>query len=175
MDRKQSGLNVPLDLVRSCGNSREIDLKNYISGHLSKSIDPLQFYGLVLRTLRVALINEGIDVDPIQHEAGVKMGEVLYEEVKDRDTAMLLGNIAGFWEAHKLGSVKVERLEPLTIVVQGCYECGDLPYLGRPACSFDAGILKAIFSAHFKGDYAATETNCYAMGDDYCRFVIDEQ
>lgn len=153
-------------------SAREIDLKEYISRRMSKTDDPLQFFGLIMRTFRVALINEGIDIDPIQHEAGVKMGEVLYEALKDSDLTRLLGNIAAFWQTHKLGSVKVESLEPLTIVVEECYECGDLPYLGRPACSFDAGILKAIFSAQFKADYTAEETNCYAMGDDYCRFVI---
>ena len=88
---------------------------------------------------------------------------------RTRIRSRLLGNIATFWETHKLGRVKVESLEPLTIVVYECFECGDLPYLGRPACSFDAGILEAIFSAHFKGEYTANETHCNAMGDDYCR------
>ena len=150
----------------------EIDLKDYISRYMSRSGDPLEFFGLILRTLRIALINEGIDIDPVQHEAGIDMGEVLYGELKDPDINGLLGNIAAFWEAHKLGQIKVESFDPLTIIVYECFECGDLPYLGRPACSFDAGILEAVFSAHFKNEYKALETHCYAMGNDYCRFVI---
>jgi predicted hydrocarbon binding protein len=50
--------------------------------------------------------------------------------------------------------------------------CGDLPQLGRPACAFDAGILSAVFSLHFKKKQQVEETACYAVDDDHCRFVI---
>ena len=72
------------------------------------------------------------------------------------------------------GNVEVKNLEPLIINVSECYECRHLPYLGRPACAFDAGILEALFSSYYNDKRAVTETKCYAMGDKYCSFVIDE-
>lgn len=158
------------------GASREdrlkFDLKDYISKYISRTEEPLEFFGLILRTMRVAMINEGIDIDPVQREAGAMMGEVLYGDLKDGELKPLLGNIADFWSRHKMGRVSVEKLDPLTVVVKECFECGDLPYLGRPACSFDSGILDAVFTAHFEEPCEATETHCYAMGNDFCRFTI---
>ena len=48
-----------------------------------------------------------------------------------------------------------------------------LPKIGEPACSFDSGVLDAIFSKHFKADITTVETECYAMGNECCSFVID--
>jgi len=59
--------------------------------------------------------------------------------------------------------------------VYDCFECGDLPQLGRPACAFDSGVLKAVFSRFFESDQQVTETACYAMGDDHCRFLIESK
>jgi predicted hydrocarbon binding protein len=126
----------------------------------------------MFRTIRVALINEGIDIDPILHKAGMQVGEVLYGQVADPDVKKLLNNMAKFWEQHKLGRLKVKGLDPIVIVAYDCFECQDLPFLGRPACAFDSGILEAVFSAYYKDERMATETNCYAMGDSFCRFVI---
>ncbi len=150
------------------------DLENYVSSYVLSDGDPFEFFRLMFKTIRVALINQGVNIDPILHEAGIKVGEALYERVADPEISKFLGNIAQFWETHYLGSVEVKNLEPLTINVSECYECRHLPYLGRPACAFDAGILKALFSAYYQDKRAVKETRCYAMGDKYCCFVIDE-
>ena len=64
--------------------------------------------------------------------------------------------------------VEIESLEPLIINVSDCFECQSLPPIGRPACAFDSGILKAVFSAHFQEELVVNETKCYALGDNYC-------
>jgi len=114
-----------------------------------------------------------VDIDPILHEAGLKVGEALYEKVKDPDMDKFLGNIANFWETHSLGSVEIKNFQPLTISVQDCFECSGLPYLGRPACAFDSGILESLFSKYNKEKIRVRETKCYALGDNSCRFVIE--
>ena len=114
-----------------------------------------------------------MDIDPILHEAGLKVGEALYEKVKDPDRDTFLGNIASFWQTHSLGTVTIKTLEPLTISVQDCFECSGLPYLGRPACAFDSGILESLFSRYNNEKARVKETKCYALGDKYCRFVIE--
>jgi len=148
------------------------DIENYVSRYISSKRDPLEFFRLIFHTIRVALISQGIDINPILHEAGMKVGKVLYEKVANPDTNKFIENITKFWETHYLGQVKLESFDPLIINVYDCYECRGLPYLGRPACAFDAGILKAIFTAYHGEDQKVEETKCYAMGDTYCSFII---
>ncbi|MGB9936259.1 MAG: V4R domain-containing protein [Methanobacterium sp.] len=150
------------------------DLEDYVSSYVMSDGDPFEFFRLMFKTIRVGLISQGVNIDPILHEAGINVGNALYERVYDPDINEFLGNIAQFWETHYLGSVNVKSLEPLVISVSECYECRHLPYLGKPACAFDAGILKALFSTYYKDKRTVDETKCYAMGDKYCCFVIEK-
>jgi len=150
------------------------DLEDYVSNYIMSEGDPFEFFRLMFKTIRVGLISQGINIDPILYEAGINVGNALYERVYDPDINEFLQNIAKFWETHYLGSVEVQSLEPLIINVSECYECRYLPYLGKPACAFDAGILNALFSAYFEDKRKVDETKCYAMGDEYCSFVIEK-
>lgn len=153
----------------------EKDMEEYISKHALSSDDPFEFFRLMFRTIRVALLNEGIDLDPVLREAGEKVGGALYTKVADPDLSKLLSSLATFWKAQRLGRMEVKSLEPLIIHVYDCFECQDLPFLGRPACAFDSGILEAIFSKHYNNNVSVKETNCYAMGDGYCRFIVENK
>jgi predicted hydrocarbon binding protein len=134
--------------------------------------NPSTFYKMMFRTIRVSLMSKGINIDPILREAGFRMGMVLYTALASPDLSVLLDKTVKFWKEHNLGQLVVENHSPITLIVYDCFECDDLPHLGRPACAFDAGILEAIFSGHFGADHMTTELRCYAMGDDHCKFVI---
>lgn len=149
------------------------DISAYIQRYISSENDPFEFFRLIFHTLRISLLSQGVDIDPILREAGLKVGEALYEKVKDPDLNTFLGNIANFWQTHSLGNVEVKTLNPLTISVQDCFECSGLPYLGRPACAFDSGILESLFTLYNKEEAKVKETECYALGDKACRFIID--
>ncbi len=148
------------------------NIEEYVSSYVESEDDPYEFFRLIFHTIRVSLIRQGIDIDPILYEAGVKVGETLYKKVKDPDIIKLAENIGSFWETHNLGHIKVKQVEPLIIDVADCFECQSLPPIGRPACAFDSGILKAVFSLHFKDELVVNETKCYAMGDNHCSFTI---
>ena len=137
--------------------------------------DPFEFYRLILRSLRAEFWNEGINIDPILRNAGKRVGDVFYEELKSNDLDTLLENISKFWENKQLGQIEVKKLDPLTICVYDCFECKDLPQIGEPACSFDSGVLDSIFSRYFNRNITTTETECYAMENDCCTFVIDKE
>ncbi len=154
------------------GKKVEEDVEEYFSTYAFSSADPFAFLKLIFRTFRVSLLNEGFEIDPVLHEAGASVGRALYREVKDPDIEGVLEKLARFWKEQNLGRVEVESVEPLALRVYDCYECQDLPPLGRPACALDAGILQTVFSNHFEAKMKAIETHCYAMGDDYCRFVV---
>ena len=149
------------------------DISAYIQRYIASENDPFEFFRLIFHTLRISLLNQGVDIDPILYEAGLKVGYALYEKVKDPDQSTFLSNIAQFWETHNLGSVEVKSLKPITISVQDCFECSGLPYLGRPACAFDSGILESLFSSYNQEKVKVKETKCYALGDKACRFIIE--
>jgi predicted hydrocarbon binding protein len=153
----------------------EKDMDEYLSSYALSSEDPFSFFRLMFRTIRVALLNEGIDLDPVLHEAGANVGEALYASIADPDLNKLLARLSVFWDAQKLGRLEVRGKDPLEIIIYDCFECQDLPFLGRPACAFDSGILETIFSRYYNGAMSVKETNCYAMGDDYCRFVVERK
>jgi len=149
------------------------DISAYIQRYIASENDPFEFFRLIFHTLRISLLNQGVNIDPILYEAGLKVGDALYEKVKDPDQSTFLSNIAQFWETHNLGSVEVQSLKPITISVQDCFECSGLPYLGRPACAFDSGILESLFSSYNHEKVKVMETACYALGDKACRFIIE--
>ena len=158
----------------------EKDMEEYLSRYAVSADDPFTFFRIMFRTIRVALLNEGIDLDPVMHEAGENVGAALYAKVADPDLDTMLQRLAAFWSAHRLGRLEVRNSEKfipetLIIYIYDCFECQDLPLLGRPSCAFDSGILTAVFSRHYDSPANVTETNCYAMGNEYCRFVIENK
>jgi predicted hydrocarbon binding protein len=134
--------------------------------------DPFKFYRLMFRTIRVSLLQEGINIDPVLQQAGYHVGERIYSAIAAPDLTEILEKTAGFWKTNNLGVLEIESTAPLVLKVYDCFECGSLPQLGRPACAFDSGVLQAIFTRHFQLPQRVDETACYAMGDDHCRFVI---
>lgn len=150
----------------------EKDMSTYIERYISHDNDPFEFFRLIFHTIRVSLIREGVDIDPILHNAGKKVGNVLYEKIQDPDLDTFLQNITEFWETHSLGRVELVKLKPLTLNVHDCFECSNLPPLGKPACAFDLGILESLFQAHLGITPQIEEIKCYALGDQYCTFII---
>lgn len=158
--------------------SRESELENdvgdYLQTQIVNSVDPFKFYKYIFRSIRVSLMEEGVNIDPILHNAGFKVGQTFNYQFENCVTENLLENLSRFWENNKLGRVVVESLEPLIIRVYDCFECENLPVIGRSACAFDSGILEAIFSAHFNQKMEVDEIKCYAKGDEYCCFEINK-
>lgn len=158
------------DLSRKNDFRKELDV--YITDNVTNSEDPFSFFRFVFRTIRVALMEEGFNIDPILHNAGIKVGETFYSKLEDSEIDGFIENIAEFWQKNKLGKIKTEKLEPLTLKAYDCFECEDLPKIGRSACAFDSGILEAIFSEHYGCAVDVEEIKCFAKGDDYCSFVV---
>lgn len=151
----------------------EADVERLLADYDPADPDPAAFYRAMLRSIRVTLLAGGINVDPILHAAGAALGRGLARTFAGRTTEELLAELATFWSRHALGRIEVASTDPLEIIVYDCFECMDLPQLGRSACAFDRGLLGAIFEAHYEGAVLVDETACYAMGSGHCRFVIE--
>ena len=102
-------------------------MDSYITEDVVDSRDPFKFFRFVFRTIRVALMEEGFNIDPILHNAGFKVGSTFYDNLKDPETEVMVDKIANFWQENKLGRIKIEKLEPLTLRAYDCFECADLP------------------------------------------------
>lgn len=148
------------------------DLKTLFSRGMP---DTFEFFRLMLRTIRVELYMHGINIDPVLFDAGHKVGHELYAFLGSDDTDILLGNISSFWSDYGLGRMEIHSHNPLTLLIYDCFECSELPLLGKPACAFDRGLLKALFQAHFNEPTSVTETQCYAAGNGRCCFLVGDR
>lgn len=150
----------------------EDELDQSIQKQILESDDPLKFFRFMFRAIRVSLMNEGINIDPILRNAGFKVGETFYKKLETQDINEFIKNIAIFWESNQLGRIEVKSADPIIIKAYDCFECEDLPQIGRPACAFDSGVLEAFFSQYFQEHIEVEEVKCYAQGDDYCQFMV---
>jgi hypothetical protein len=174
-DRRKKVFYINSRFLGDISREREIEsnIDLYLDHHVVQSNDPFRFFRFMFRTIRVALLDEGINIDPILHRAGVKVGEAFYPKLKAPTMNKLTKNLADFWKQNHLGRLEFKSLEPPIIQAYDCFECEDLPPLGRPACSFDSGVLEAVFSAHLGEDVSVEETKCYAQSDQYCQFHVN--
>ncbi|MDO8841350.1 V4R domain-containing protein [Methanocalculus sp.] len=148
------------------------DLSEYASKYRDGAHDPFNLYRLMYRTLRVSLLIEGISIDPFLRRTGEAVGEAVYFAVAAPDLESFLENLIVFWERHRLGRISDITLSPISFAVYDCFECVELPLLGRPACSFDSGLLSVLFSRQSGRLMEAVERKCYAAGDPCCTFEI---
>lgn len=50
-----------------------------------------------------------------------------------------------------------------------------LGYMGKPVCHLYSGLLAGFFTVAFAQKLCSTEIQCYAMGNDFCRFLIGSE
>jgi predicted hydrocarbon binding protein len=50
-----------------------------------------------------------------------------------------------------------------------------LGYAGKPVCHLYAGLLAGFFTVAFSKRLCSTEVQCYAMGNDFCRFLVGSE
>ncbi|MDD3984668.1 MAG: ArsR family transcriptional regulator [Methanobacterium sp.] len=155
-------------------NKFKKEMDTYITENIVNSSDPFKFFRFIFRTIRVTLMEAGFNIDPILHKAGFKVGLAYYDKLKNENIEIMMDNIVHFWKENKLGNITVENLKPLTIKAYNCFECEDLPKIGKSACAFDSGILEALFSMHFSENIVVKEIKCFAKGDDHCCFRVDK-
>lgn len=140
---------------------------------LTPDAAPSALLRFIMRTVRVTLLREGVSIDPLLYRAGLEVGRALYPDVTDPDLDLFLAHIAQFWKTWDLGRIEVIGKDPVILHIFDCFECVDLPLMGKPACAFDRGVLSSLFSQWFGDPRVANETRCYAMGNQYCEFQLD--
>jgi uncharacterized protein len=173
-DRRRKIYYINSRLLGDVSPKKEIEdeIDQYLQEKVVESDDPLKFFRFMFRSIRVSLMDEGINIDPILHNAGFKVGETFYKKIQAPDMNQFIKNLTTFWETNKLGIIKVKSTDPIIIQAYDCFECEDLPQIGKTACAFDSGLLEAVFSRYFQEKVEVEEVKCYAQGDDYCQFMV---
>jgi len=137
--------------------------------------DIASFFRYMLRIIRTEAMNSGVNTDPILEQAGNRIGTVLLPLISDENLERKVQKMDSFWQKYGLGTIALLNDNPITLKVHGCFECEDLPITGHGACSFDTGVLSAVFSTETKGNPSVVEIECYSSGYDHCTFVITEK
>ncbi len=156
----------------------DVDVENYFKKSLNSVFprnDPVSFYGLLFRTIRIYLGENGIDIYPLLFNIGNFAGELIYEHVKSKETKKLSENVAYLWKRYELGDLKfINGLDPLTIHIDNNFECKEMINIKKSNCAIGAGMFASIFSKHFESEVQVDEVKCIARGDDHCLFNIEK-
>ena len=153
---------------------RKIDF--IIDNIVNSDKSTVEFPRLLFHTVRSTLIQEGLSIDPILYESGLRIGESIFDKLNADNVEGFAKNVAEFWEKHGLGKIEVDLISEnkIGITSRECFECGLLPKTGKPACFLDLGIIEALMSNFLETDVIVTETRCFTMGDDHCYFEIEQ-
>jgi predicted hydrocarbon binding protein len=148
---------------------------DFLVKNLVNTGNDFEFARLMFHTLRSTLMQEGITIDPLLYETGLKIGLSLYNNLKNDDLSVFVSNVTNFWKENGLGNIEIFKERGIFKVKStDCFECGLLPKTGHPVCFLDLGIIESLFSSFMKKEIEVTEVKCYTMGDDCCLFEIEE-
>jgi predicted hydrocarbon binding protein len=109
---------------------------------------------------------------------GYICGESMVDLFQSTELEPLLEEISEFWNQMDFGTirnVKINRENGKLEVffdVYDCFECSWLQNIGQMYCVLDLGIVKGLLETKLKLKFDVKEIQCYANGDDHCRFHI---
>lgn len=133
----------------------------------------IEYTLLLVHTFKSILVEFGIDIDFVVQSIGNHIGEYLFKELYDEDFDVFTQNITQYWKNNNLGNLSFEFGNNIQVSCTDCFECSNLPKLGKPVCFLEKGMFEMLFSKFFKFDVNIIEIQCYAMGDDKCVFEIE--
>jgi predicted hydrocarbon binding protein/biotin operon repressor len=127
----------------------------------------------LLRLIKSTILKTGIDMDKPFYDAGYNIGtNVIAEQIKASTREFAIQELAKIWKELKLGKIEIKG-ENL-IRVKDCYQCGNMPNLGKTLCPSDAGIIAGVLDTICQKRYSVKETKCWGTGYDFCEFEIEE-
>lgn len=130
------------------------------------------FFQFMFSSIRIEAMKRGINTDPILRQAGYQVGLAIKPLVSGVTLAEKITSLDQVWRMYGLGEITLLNETPITLKVQGCFECVDLPITGHVTCSFDSGVFSAFFADEFIGVARVHEIECYSSGYDHCIFII---
>ncbi|HIH43831.1 MAG TPA: ArsR family transcriptional regulator [Candidatus Methanoperedenaceae archaeon] len=130
------------------------------------------FLKCMFHTMRYGLEAYGFDPQPIMKKMGFDIGTRISTRFESDTLDSLVEEVSGFWSICKMGDLSLVRRDPLTIKVRDCFDCCNMPNVGKTLCSLDEGILEGIIRGRLGRACRVKETECFGTGYDHCLFVI---
>lgn len=127
-----------------------------------------------LRLYRSALFSAGADFDPMLFDRGYQVGRSVFSEVVGGENIEdVLSSLGRLWEDLNLGRLEVEEVgETTSVVISDCYQCTEMPNLGKPLCASDEGIITGVLEKKLHSRFKVKEIECWGTGKEHCRFEI---
>ena len=149
---------------------------NRIIDRLMDTVDSdnseMEFFRTLCHTIRYGLEAYGMNPKPVFKKIGNDIGQKMGRFFVAGSIEELLAELAGFWQLHGLGEIEVYNLDPLTLVIYDCFDCSDMPDVGRTLCALVEGIIEGIFEASLKLSVTVKEVECFGTGHNHCKFDI---
>ena len=93
--------------------------------------------------------------------------------MRSNDVKGLIDEVKEFFSQHDLGELNVYSLVPLTLIVKDDYDMSDVPDVGKTLCILNEGILEAVFDSRTGVPLRVTQSECFGIKSNYCKFVLE--
>lgn len=125
---------------------------------------------LYMRIMRLALRETygGKLSAAILYQAGKNIAQSSFDILEINDLLDYLGQLM-------VGKTKVVESSGTRIVFEEdeCAVCSGMPNIGESLCSFECGFIAGGLAKMLDMDVVVTETQCWGLGDQVCRFEAD--
>ncbi|HUI85838.1 MAG TPA: hypothetical protein VLY21_01625 [Nitrososphaerales archaeon] len=116
----------------------------------------------------------GIGSREIIFSIGLFLGERASERNPEFSARDMLNEFVAVWNNYEIGSLKLERHDPVTLVISDCRICGQLPGTGDMyECWFHEGFFQGALSAKLARPVKVTqESNHEGTSGTWCRRLV---
>ncbi len=130
-----------------------------------------EFLKGLFHLLRHGLDSFGLDVHPALKEIGRDAGKAIGENMTAESKEDILKEISEFWKGTGLGDMKMN--DERELIVEGCFDCCEMPEVGHTLCSLDEGMLEGVIESTLDERVEVVEEECHGSGADHCKFRIE--
>ncbi len=153
------------------------ELKNAIEGkgikirpEIGDNVNLAPLRGVLLT---LELLSSG--TSSVIYYAGKNFGyNVVAHQINGKTLKEVLKNLKVYFQKTNSGMPKIKEVgkEKATFVVDQCATAYGIPNIGRPLCSFNAGMIAGAISKSLKKMAIVYERKCWGLGDKVCEFHI---
>ncbi len=130
-----------------------------------------EFLKSLFHLIRYGLISFGLDIHPALKEIGRDAGKSIGKNFDVNDREELFSEIDDFWKNTGLGSIELN--ENGYLLINNCFDCGEMPDVGETLCSLDEGMIEGIIEETVGEKVTLSEVECHGTGADHCKFKIE--
>ena len=116
----------------------------------------------------------GLSSKQVMRDMGEMVGKTAADRLSRMTPRQMLEEFARIWEREEIGTLTIEKTNPLVLQVTNCAVCGQLPGTGEMyECAFHEGFFQGALSAKLGAPVSLRqETNYAGEAGTWCRRLI---